>query len=135
MPISSRHLALLLCATLPAHAQSTTKKPAAKTSTTKAAPRTAPATTQSEISPLPAPDVEFAAPVIAPARAVNQIAPATTQVEGDLAQFLSGKLVPLDIKFSEMKTGWQSLRVLRADEKSVNGCQRTQIRAMIFFKI
>lgn len=113
MPISSRHLAILLCAALPAHAQSTTKKPAAKT-----APKTSTTAPQSEVSPLPAPDVEFAAPVIAPARAVNQIAPATTQVEGDLAQFLSGNLVPLEIKLSGMKTGWQSLRVVRADEKS-----------------
>ena len=129
MSIPSRCLAILLCAALPTHAQSTAKKTPAKVAP-KAAPanndKTAPArtTAQGEVSPLPAPDVEFASPVIAPARAANQAAPAqtaaaTTEMEGDLAQFLSGKLVPLDIKLSEMKTGWQSLRVVdMSDDKN-----------------
>lgn len=122
MSISARYFAIFLCAALPAHAQSTTKKPAAKPAPSKTAPAksTTARTSQGDVSPLPAPDVEFTAPIIVPARATApvQTASATTAVEGDLAQFLSGKLVPLDIKLSEMKTGWQSLRVVRADEKS-----------------
>ena len=133
MPISSRvsrtrptlFAAALCCTIVPAHAQSTAQKAPAKVAPKAAPAKTSPArtTAQSEVSPLPAPDVEFASPVIVPARAATPLqaaptVPATGEIAGDLAQFLSGKLVPLDIKLSEMKSGWQSLRVVRADEKT-----------------
>ena len=52
----------------------------------------------------------------APVCAQNFAAP-TSADSTELARFLSGRAAPLNVKFADMKTGWQMLRVARRDAK------------------